>query len=105
MQQILFSHTKFLIAYQEVLQALRMKRHSPEQPWKNLYMHTPFTLRMNFSHAQMICIANLYDCCKCIFYSVLFLYICMFCDMFHILESCDSLKDPWNVYYIVLYCI
>ena len=66
-------------------------------------MHTPFTLWMNFSHVQMLGIANLYDYCKCIFYTVLFLYICMFYDMFHILLSCDSLLDPRNVYCIVLY--
>jgi hypothetical protein len=30
---------------------------------------------MNFSQVQMICIANLHDCCKCIFYTVLFFYI------------------------------
>jgi len=67
-------------------------------------MQTPFTVRMNFLHVQVICIANLYDCCKCIFYTVLFLYICMFYDMFHILLSSDTLMDPWNVYCIVLYC-
>jgi len=66
-------------------------------------MHTPFTLWMNFSHVQMICIAKLYDGCKCIFYTVLFLYICVFYDMLHILLSCGSLRDPWNVYCIVLY--
>jgi len=58
---------------------------------------------MNFSLVQMICIANLYDCCKCIFYTVLFLYIFMFYDMIHILLSCDSLRDPWNLYCVVLY--
>jgi len=42
---------------------------------------------------------------KVYFYTVLFLYICMFDDMLHILLSCDSLRDPWNVYCIVLYCI
>ena len=26
------------------------------------YMHTPFILRMNFLHVQMICIADLHDC-------------------------------------------
>jgi hypothetical protein len=25
-------------------------------------MHTPFTLWMNFSHVQMACITDLYDC-------------------------------------------
>jgi len=52
----------------------------------------------------MICIANFNDCCKCIFYTVLFLYIFTFYDVFHILLSCDSLGDPWNVYCIVLCC-
>jgi hypothetical protein len=28
----------------------------------------------------------------------------MFYDMFHILLSCDSLRDPWIVFCIVLYC-
>jgi len=68
-------------------------------------MHTSFTMWMNFSHVQRICIANLYDSCKCIVYTVLFLYICVFYDMFHHPLSCDSLRDPWNVYCIVLYCI
>jgi hypothetical protein len=60
---------------------------------------------MNFLHVQMLGIANLYDYRKCIFYTVLCLYIFMFYDMFHILLSCDSLLDPRNVYCIVLYCI
>jgi hypothetical protein len=64
-------------------------------------MHIPFTLWMNFFLVQLICIANLYDGCKCIFYTILFLYICVFYDMLHILLSCDSLRDPWNVYCIV----
>ena len=29
----------------------------------------------------------------------------MFYDMFHILLSCDSLRNPWNVYCIVLYSV
>jgi uncharacterized membrane protein YozB (DUF420 family) len=43
-------------------------------------MHTAFTLWMNFSHVQMICIAD----CMTVFYC-LYVY-----DMFHILLSCDS---------------
>jgi len=57
------------------------------------------------SHVQMICIANLHDCCKCIFYTVLFLCICMFMTCSTSYFSCDSLRDPWNVYCIVLYCV
>jgi hypothetical protein len=30
---------------------------------------------------------------------------CMFYDMFHILLSSDSLREPWNVYCIVLYLL
>ena len=61
----------------------------------------PLILWMNFSHVQMICIANLYDCCKCIIYTALYLYICMFYDMFHILLSCESQGSIK----CVLYCI
>jgi len=62
-------------------------------------MHTPFTLWMNFLHAQMICIADLCDCkfshCNNFAYLVCFR---MFFDMFHILLSGDSLRDLCNVY-------
>jgi hypothetical protein len=64
---------------------------------KKFYMHTPFTLWMNFLHVQMICITDLYDCVNP-YYTVMFLYVY---DMFHILLSCDSLGDPWNVYMYV----
>jgi len=89
---------KGLTAYQEVLQILR---HSLEEPWTKSYVQTPFAVWMDCWHIQMICIANLYDCCKCLFYTVLFLYICVFYDMFHIPLSFDSLRDSWNVYCIV----
>jgi len=70
---------------------------------KFLYAHSFYSVDEFFTCTDDIYIANLYDCCKCIFYTI-FLYICMFYDMFHILLSCDSLRDPWNVYCIVLYC-
>jgi len=65
-------------------------------------MHTPFTLWMNFSHVQMTCITDLYD--YVLSYNLIF-YICLYVyDMFHILLSCDSLKDLWNVYmYVRMY--
>ena len=37
------------------------------------YMHTPFTLWMNFLHVQMICIADLYDCVNS--YTLMILYV------------------------------
>jgi len=37
------------------------------------YMHTSFTLWMNFLHVQMICIADLYDCVNS--YTLMILYV------------------------------
>ena len=37
------------------------------------YMHTPFTLWMNFLHVQMICITDLYDCVNS--YTVIVVYV------------------------------
>jgi len=66
-------------------------------------MHTPFTLWMNFLHVQMICITDLYECANSHTVTMLCLFcFCMFFDMFHILLSGDSFRDPWNVY-IYLY--
>jgi len=39
------------------------------------YMHTPFTLWMNFLHMQTICITNLYDCVNP--YTVIISHVCM----------------------------
>jgi hypothetical protein len=50
-------------------------------------MHTPFTLWMNFSHVQKICMAD-YDCVN-LSYTVTFLFLYVY-DLFHILLSCDS---------------
>ena len=36
-------------------------------------MHTPFSLWMNFLHAQMICITDLHDCVNS--YTVIILYV------------------------------
>ena len=70
-------------------------------------MHTPFTLWMNFLHVQMICIADLHDCVNSHTNNFICLVcFCMFFDMFHILLSVDSLRDPWNVclcIYIYIY--
>ena len=43
---------------------------------KSFYMHTSFTLWVNFLHVLMLCITDLYDCVNP--YSVIFLYFCMF---------------------------
>jgi hypothetical protein len=65
-------------------------------------MHTPFTLWMNFSHVQMTCITDLYECIIFIISCTVIFYICSCVyDVFHILLSCDSLKDLWNVYVFV----
>ena len=40
---------------------------------KNFYVHTPFTLWMNFLHVQKICIAELHDCVNS--YTVITLYV------------------------------
>ena len=64
---------------------------------KNFYMHTPFTLWMNFLHIQMICITDLYDRVNSHTVIILYILFCMFFDMFHILLSGDSLRDLWNV--------
>ena len=70
-------------------------------------MCTPFTLRMNFSNVQMICIADIYDCVNV--YNTLHcnVFICLYVyDMFHILLSWDSLRDLWNVYvYVHMFCV
>jgi hypothetical protein len=69
-------------------------------------MHTPFTLWMIFLHVQMICIADLHDCVNSHTNNFICLVcFCMFFDMFHILLSVDSLRDPWNVCVCVCVCI
>jgi hypothetical protein len=56
-------------------------------------MHTPFTLWMNFSHVQMICITD-YDCVN-VSYTNIFI-VCMF--MTYSTSYClVTLKDLWNV--------
>jgi len=53
---------------------------------------------MNFSYVQMTCIPNLYECVNvhdilhCNVSYMFYVY-----DMFHILLSCDSLKDLRNI--------
>jgi len=50
----------------------------------------------------MLCITDLYDCVNP--YTVIILYVLYAYDMFHILLSCDSLRDLWNVYmYVYMY--
>ena len=50
------------------------------------YMHTPFTLWMNFLHVQMICITDLYDCVNP--YTVIILCFVCFCMFLTCSASC-----------------
>ena len=62
-------------------------------------MHNPFSLWMNFLHAQMMCNTDLHGCV--ITYIVIILYVLYAFDIFHILMSGDSLSDLWNIYIYV----
>ena len=69
-------------------------------------MHNPFTLWISFLHVQMICITDLYKCVNP--NTVIYLYVLYVYDMFHILLSCDTLRDPWNVcvcMYVLILCL
>jgi len=43
-------------------------------------MHTPLTLWMNFSHVQMTCITDLYDCVNVfniLHCGILYMFVCL----------------------------
>jgi len=67
-------------------------------------MFTPFNLWMNFSHVQIIYIADLYDCCKCILYNIIFIYLYV---LWHVPQPIVLWQSQGSMecIFIVLHCI
>jgi len=71
-QQTCVTYT-IAVCTEQSITSLRNEKPQFKVALKNFYVHTPFTLWMNFLHVQKIYITDLHDCVNS--YTVIILYV------------------------------